>query len=235
MQAIETISIIIPTYNEADNIVRLIQYINKHKDRTVIEIIVVNASVTDDNTAQLAAEAGAKVITCNICTRAAQLNYGAEQAIGSILYFIHADVLPPKTFATAIIKAVAESIDYGFFSYKFDADNTILKINAYFTKFEGVFAGGGDQTLFVTRSCFDLLDKFDESDLIMEDFNLYKKAKSAGVNIRIINEDALVSARKYQNNSYLKVNLVNLTTLILWKIGYSQQKLKSFYNRALNK
>ena len=233
MEERQTISIIIPTYNEADNIVKLLRFINTHKSTDVIETIVVNASKTTDNTAELAIECGAKVITCDICTRSAQLNHGALAATGNILYFIHADVLPPQRFGTAIMKAINDDIDYGFFSYKFDSDSMLLKINSYFTKYNGVFAGGGDQTLFITKSCFTDLGGFDESDLIMEDFNLYRKAKSKDVNITIINDDALVSARKYQDNSYLRVNLVNLATVIMWQLGYSQEKLKKFYNNQL--
>jgi hypothetical protein len=59
----------------------------------------------------------------------------------------------------------------------------------------------------------------------MEDFDLYRKAKKSGSKFCIIDNPLLVSARKYEKNSWLKVNLVNLRIFILYIFNGSQKTM----------
>lgn len=85
-----SISIVIPTYNEAEVIQKLIRYLLNSENSSLLEIIVSDGGSTD-NTQALAREAGAKVIQSPKKGRAAQMNAGAAEANGQILYFLHAD------------------------------------------------------------------------------------------------------------------------------------------------
>lgn len=224
------ISIIIPTYNEAAQIEHLIHHLQEH---TAAPIIIANSPNTTDNTAALALAAGAKVVGCPKPGRACQMNYAAEQTTAAVLYFVHADTLPPSTFLEDIRQAIAEGYDLGYFSYQFVSDKLLLKINSYCTRYDGLFAGGGDQTLFIKRQAFEQIDGFRSEMKLMEDFDLVKRAKALGLQHCLIPHDALVSARKYDNNSWLRVNLVNLWVFLLFYCGVSSEQLCQTYRRLL--
>lgn len=52
--------------------------------------------------------------------RAAQMNYGASLAAEEILYFLHADTLPPKNFTHDIAKAIKHGYGAGCYMLSFD-------------------------------------------------------------------------------------------------------------------
>ena len=165
--------------------------------------------------------------------RAKQMNDGTINAQGDTLVFLHADVFPPEGFFADIKKTILEGFDAGFFSYQFDKKSLLLRVNASFTKRYGLFTGGGDQCLFIKKSVFEKLGGFDEDQVLMEDFEFFKRMKKAGVKYKIVENDLLVSARKYDKNSYLRVNLSNLLLMLLFKMGMAPKKLKSLHNRLL--
>lgn len=228
-----SISVIIPTCNESLRIGRLVDFMSNFGGGLVQEIIVVDALGTNDNTLAQVPQEKAIGIKSEATCRATQMNEGASKATGDILYFVHADVFPPQSYAEDIFRSLSKGNDYGFFSYVFNSKNRLLKINSYFTRFPNLFTGGGDQTFFIRKSLFEAMGGFNEEVVMMEDFELYKRLKRAKLKYQIINNPVLVSARKYENNSYLKVNFINLVTMILFKMGFSLERLKRFYAAAL--
>jgi rSAM/selenodomain-associated transferase 2 len=230
MRKSDSISIIIPTINEADNLLQLIPFLAGLEKNIAIEIIVVDGGSTDDSSA-IAAQYGATVIISPIRSRAAQLNAGAKIAKGSILYFVHADSLPLKSLAEDILEAVNNGCRAGCFSYRFESKHPMLKINSWFTQFNGIFAGGGDQTLFIEQSFFKEIGGYDESYTIMEDFDLVKRIKKV-TQFRLIKKSIKVSDRKYQTNSWLTVQLANLIAMTAFRLGVKPERIKTlYYNR----
>lgn len=224
------IHIVIPTYNEAARIGPLVAHLRRYAEAPVT---VVNSPRTTDDTATQAAQAGAQVLACPQAGRAVQMNYGAAATQSEWLYFVHADTLPPASFLTDIAQAAAEGYDFGYFSYRFDSTRWLLRVNGRATRYDGVFSGGGDQTLFIRRSTFDALGGFDERLHIMEDFEFVKRAKRAGYQHLLITNDATTSARKYAVNSWLRVNLVNLAVFVGFHIGVPTAKMSHYYRRWL--
>lgn len=226
-----TISIIIITLNEAENIGRLLQRLTQYKNDQVVEVLLVDGGSTD-GTQGMAASGGATVLQAPCCGRAVQMNYGAKQSKGDILYFVHADSLPPKTFADDIIKAVEEHYPIGCFRFLFDSGRLLLRLNSYFTRFDKMWCRGGDQTLFITRTLFEELEGYDEAHLIMEEYDLIERARKKHP-FKIIPKDVIVSARKYENNGYFKVQLANLTIFNMYRFGCSQEKMRHWYKKVL--
>ena len=225
------ISIVIPTFNEADTIVTLIQYLKNNGGNSIADIIVADAGSTD-KTLQLAEQAGATAVLSPVKGRAAQMNYGASLASGSILYFIHADTFPPISFVADIEKSIKEGYSFGRYQTKFDSNKVILRLNAFFTRFDWFMCYGGDQTLFMEKKLFETIGGFDMSMHIMEDYEIVERAKRAG-KYKILAGKALVSARKYDTNSWITVQKANYTIVQLYKKGASQDTMVNKYKALL--
>ena len=170
------ISVVIPAYNEAATIEQLVRYLWQHANNVVQEIILADGGSTD-GTAAIAEKAGALVVVSPQKGRAAQMNYGASFAKGNILYFIHADSLPPKQFTTDILAAVNKGYAIGRYRTQFDHKSFLLQVNAFFTRFDWEVCYGGDQTLFVTASLFEAMGGYNPTMLIMEEYDFTARAK----------------------------------------------------------
>ena len=225
-----TISIIIPTLNEAENIQRLIEFFKKNDDGQLRELIVTDGGSTD-GTPQIAAAAGAKVFSC-IKGRACQMNKGAENAKGDILYFVHADSIPPESFMDDLNNAFTEGFPIGCFRFKFNSPKKILKFNSFMTRFDKIFCRGGDQTLYVTRDVFDELQGYRDDFQIMEEYDFIIRARKK-YPFKIIPKDVLVSARKYDERSWLRVMMSNSIVFTMFRNGASQNAMVDMYKRLL--
>jgi glycosyltransferase involved in cell wall biosynthesis len=202
------ISVIIPTYNEYSNIVRLGAFFSNVIYDQTTEIIIADSPLSDDSLSKL--NGSFQYIRTNNTGRAAQMNEGAKVAKGNILVFLHADVTPPESFQKDIISALEQGYDFGFFAYDFDPSSFWLSVNASFTGKNGVFAGGGDQIHFMKRSVFEQLNGYDNKMSVMEDFEFFNRVKAHKIPYTIVQNRAQVSSRKYFKNSWLKVNFANL-------------------------
>lgn len=226
------ISVIIPTVNEAEIIQSRISFIRQHGGASVLEIIVCDGD-SDDETIMHAEKAGAKIIRCADRNRALQMNAGASKARGDILYFVHADTQLNLTFVADILDAVANGFDSGCYRYVFDSEKLMLRINAWFTRFDLLFCRGGDQTLFVKKETFRALNGFDESFVIMEDYEFLKRLRKQA-SFLIIPKNVTASARKYDDNSWLRVQLSNLLAFSMFRFKMSPKKIKIAYKKMLN-
>jgi rSAM/selenodomain-associated transferase 2 len=225
------ISIIIPTLNEEKNIERLVPYLQNSCLDKEIEIIIADYGSTD-KTRELSVSFGSKVIVSSCKGRSVQMNSGAMAAKYDILYFVHADSIPPKTFFTDIVCAVKEGYEMGRYRTKFDSKKWLLKLNAFFTRFDWFVCYGGDQTLYITKSLFAKINGYDERLLIMEEFDLVKKAREFS-RYKIFKEATIVSIRKYHSNSWWSVQNANYKIVRLYKQGVPQQELVKKYNELL--
>jgi rSAM/selenodomain-associated transferase 2 len=229
------ISIIIPTWNEEANIREQINYLQHLAHQPLLEEILVIDAGSRDQTVAIAKTAGASVHLSPKKGRASQMNFGADLAKGAILYFVHADVQPPQSCLKDIQESIINKKCIGCFAYNFKSDSRLLRMNAFFTQFDWMTNGGGDQTLFVLKERFEELNGFDEQLPIMEDFDFVWRAKKKKYGIHLVKNRALVSARKYEQNSYLKVQLVNAFTFLAFRWGVSPQKLANWYRKQLFK
>ena len=226
------ISVIIPTYKEATNIARVVEDLRRHDLNGAVEVLVIDAN-SPDGTAEVARRAGATVLQSPRPGRAAQMNFGAAQASGDILYFVHADVGIHPGYVAAIQAAVGQGHEAGCYRFRFDSRHPLLRINSYGTRFPGIMSRGGDQTLFITRTLFQQLGGFDEQFVIMEDFDIIVRIRRVASFV-IIPQDVLVSARKYETNGWLRVQLANLTAFSLFFLKVSPGRIARTYKAMLN-
>lgn len=120
----QQISIIIPTYNEAENIGELLQQLTQVSIGEIkVEIIIVDGGSSDRTPliiAEFISKSIGELITENPCQlvklistnpgRANQMNQGAKAAQGNILLFLHADSRLPTNFPTLITQTLNSSL-----------------------------------------------------------------------------------------------------------------------------
>lgn len=227
------ITIIVPAHNEKKNLEKLAPVLKGFQDKASCEIVVALSLCNSDGSDEFLKKLELPFINCKGKGRAVQMNEAASISKGDIFAFLHADVLPPKSFIADIQSTISNDFDAGFFSYRFDSKNFFLKINSSFTTRDGIFTGGGDQCLFIKKNIFEKLNGFNEDQFLMEDFEFFDRLKKQKIPYRIIKNDLIVSARKYKYNSYLRVNFSNMLLMILYKLGYSSKKLKTLHHRLL--
>ena len=226
-----SISVIIPTFNEEVGIANIIKHLLTC-DGPIPEILVIDGGSTD-NTLKRASNAGAKTFSSPGKGRAIQMNYGASKSNGEILYFVHADCLPPTSFPRDIDQAVKNGFGLGRYRTKFLSSKLLLKINAFFTRFDWFICYGGDQTLFMKKSLFQSIGGYREEMRIMEDYDIIVRARKLEL-YKIMEGNALVSARKYDYNSWYKVLKANSTIIRMYKNNATQSEMVDTYKRLLH-
>lgn len=227
------ISIIIPILNEAETISGLIEHLlNNSSNENLAEIIVVDGGSTDDSLDIISKCTEVKLMTSEK-GRAKQMNRGTIQASGDILYFLHADSLPPNNFDQLIIDEVINGNPAGCFKMKFDNNHWWLQLAGWLTQFSWKACRGGDQSQFITKDLFEELVGFDESYLVYEDYDLINKlyAKKQFV---VIQAWLTTSARRYDANGIWKLQYHFLTIYIKKWFGASAEELHQYYLKNIS-
>lgn len=226
------LTVIIPTLNEEAFIGRTLELLLTPENvKNKVEVIVVDGGSTD-KTVSIAETFPVKVVSCDERGRAVQMNLGANLASGEYLYFVHADTRVLPGFFEDLKKVKDQGLRAACYRFKFDKDSRALRFNAYFTRFNRMFCRGGDQTLFMCKDLFEELGGFDTSYVIMEDFDIVRRIKKK-TRFHIIPKSVTVSARKYEHNSYFRVNRANLIAYWMFLLGYPSERIKQHYHSAI--
>jgi len=227
----KTISVVIPTLNEAENIVRTIESVGKASG---VEIIVVDGGSTDE-TVRRAETCGARVLRV-ASGRAKQMNIGAGEAVGDILLFLHADTRTPQGFEDHIRRALADpSTVAGAFSLWIDADAPGLRIVERLTNWRSrhLQMPYGDQGIFIRAEFFRAMGGFPEIPL-MEDFELVRRLRKRG-RIVIVPIPVRISGRRWRSLGVLRTTLINQAIILGYLVGISPPRLvRWYYGRRQN-
>jgi rSAM/selenodomain-associated transferase 2 len=144
------------------------------------ELIVVDGGSTDA-TASIAREFTARVYATRR-GRAGQMNYGAARAGGELLFFLHADCVPPPA-AFGMIRVALEDRKVAGGAFDLGIDHPALKFRVVErganlrSRLTGV--PYGDQGLFMRRETFERLGGFREMPL-MEDIEIGRRLGAEG-------------------------------------------------------
>jgi rSAM/selenodomain-associated transferase 2 len=223
-------SIIIPTYNEEACIAEALSVLcNADGVTENTEIIISDAG--DDNTLRIAS--GFPVTTCRSPKgRAVQMNRGAGIATGEILYFLHADTIPPAGFLDKITAAVREGKKAGCFQLGFDDPHWLMQTYGWFSRLPLMVCRGGDQSLFITRDLFRRIGGFNEKLRIMEDIEIIERI-SKHTAFTILNGIACTSARKYALHGRVRLQVIFGMIHLFYALGFDQDIIADYYARNI--
>lgn len=226
------ISIIIPAYNEEGHIGPTVRRLLKSSDAdAILEIIVVDGGSSDATVAEARA-AGAIAIISPKKGRSAQMNAGAAAAKSALLYFLHADSIPPEGFAADILNAVEKGYSSGCYRLQFDHAHWFLKANCWFTRFDVNAIRFGDQSLFVTKVVFEKAGGFCEAHIVMEDQEIIRRIRRHG-RFKVMKRAVTTSARKYLDNGVYRMQAIFFLIYFMYQLGYPQQRLVRTYRSLI--
>ena len=187
-----TVSIVMPVLNEAAIVESAI--LRLRKDFPECELVVVDGGSTDGT--PLLAARHARVLT-TAGGRAAQMNHGAANTKGALLWFVHADTTIEPVALAKLRAAIADgNVVGGGLRIRFDYDSAGLRYLAWTSNLRARRLGWifGDQAMFVRRDVFDAVGGFPELPL-MEDLEMSRRLRRQG-KLALLPATSTASARR---------------------------------------
>ncbi len=224
-----SLSIIIPTLNEAENMPALLASLQPLRQRGA-EVVIADGGSTDDTVA-LAGSSADRVITADL-GRARQLNAGAKVANGEILCFLHADSRLPDGADGLMINGLSRSRrSWGRFDVRITGTHPMLRVIAHLMNWRSRLTGiaTGDQGMFVTRSLFEAAGRFPEIGL-MEDIALSRRLKIYGAPLCIAHK-LTTSGRRWEKHGVWATMLMMWRLRLAYWLGADPNRLAAQYAR----
>lgn len=223
-----TLSVVIPAYNEADQIVGAIESARAPG----VEVLVVDGG-SADGTRNRAEAAGARVVALEGAPgRARQLAAGAAQTHGDVILFLHADTRLPSGYAAAVESSLVDpAVVGGSFRFAFDARGAALRFVEWGARLRvALFAMPyGDQGLFVRREVLTDMGGVPQAP-IMEDMDLVAAMKQRG-KLANLTLPATTSARRYLQGGVLRTMLRNWLAASAWVLGVDRARVAAWYRQ----
>ncbi len=219
-----TISVIIPTLNEAQGIAMCIAQLRRQHPR---EILVVDGGSSD---ATWTEAQGADRVLHGPRGRAAQMNHGAAQARGEILLFLHADCRLQDGSLDAVRACLQRPrVVAGCFRMRVAAPGLLYRSIDFFATLRVQWTGiiYGDQGVFVRRRDFERWGGFPPLRL-MEDVFFSLRVRRQG-RVVVVPYDIEVSARRWAKVGVVRQTLRNWTLTALAAAGVNPNRLAAFY------
>lgn len=224
----ETVSIVIPTLNEASNLADTVR--RARVSSCVLEIIVVDGGSTDA-TREIAQSLGCRVLA-GAGGRGGQLRAGASEAKGDVVLMLHADTSLPPNACEALLNCLRDRVVVagGFYKVFLDAPLLLLgskiKCGIRLVVWRRI---AGDQGLFVRREALAAVGGVPDVPL-MEEYELCKRLRKLG-RLALADATVVTSARRFQKLGVARTCFRMWWIGTLYRFGVSPTHLREIYER----
>lgn len=223
------ISVIVPVFNEEKTAGSMKAQLKKAtQGRSDIEVIFVDGESTDSTLEVLGDDF---TVLRSKKGRAVQMNTGAINSTGDVLFFLHCDSTLPEDFISEIKNCMKRKL-FGCFGVKFDSCNFFMLTNRIISNNRAVLRGlvFGDQGIFIDRRLFFEEGMFPEIP-VMEDYQFSRILKRMGYRPAIARRRIMTSSRRYGKGtvSIVKTEMLMWYLRMLYRHGADPGRLKDMY------
>ncbi len=194
--SVPQVSVIIPSWNDGSSLSKTLDYLQGLAGIKDAEIIV--AASGDNSRVEQSAAGRARVLWPRQSTRAAHMNAGAAVAQSEILFFLHADSLPPMNALELIHGALSDArVVGGAFEHLFADPGWSLRMITWINRIRYRLTRNyyGDQGIFVRTSVFRHMGGYKELQ-ILEDLEFSQRLKGVGRTV-LVKVPMLTSGRRF--------------------------------------
>jgi rSAM/selenodomain-associated transferase 2 len=222
------VSIIVPTLNEESCIVGTISSLQRLSSEK--EIIVVDGGSTDQ-TVPLACAQNVLVLEAPQ-GRGLQMHVGALESTGDVLWFLHADTIPPPDALEHIRKILeTKSTVGGNFGLLFDGPSRAARqLTAIYPLLRIFGLCYGDSGIFVRRDVYHQIGGF-RSLPLFEDLDVLRRLRRVGRFVHL-NCWILTSSRRFEQRNFALMWLHWTMLQLLYWCGVSPSWLSRWYHHA---
>ena len=225
-----SLSIIIPTLNEAKNLPLLLSDLAEIKE--ISEIIVIDSN-SKDATKDIASIYGARCFNTIKRNRGFQLNKGAKSANGNWLLFIHADSRLNQNWSKEIshILSLDNKFIY-FFRFKVNNNSLIFRFLELIVNLRTLILKTpyGDQGLLINRDIYFKYGGY-KNIPIMEDIDFINRIK-VKKNLIQLTTCIYTSSRKWEKTNFISQAIKNWNLRRKWIKGVSINSIyQSYYSK----
>jgi rSAM/selenodomain-associated transferase 2 len=220
------LSIIVPVLNEARLICGFLQHLQTLG--AGLEVIVVDGGSSDE-TVSIAQVLADHVIVAPR-GRATQMNAGAENARGEVLWFLHADLKAPLSSVGRIRAVLSDQRNAGgCFRLRYPRREWIYRVSDSLGNL-GVNVFGfalGDHGIFCRRSAFRQVGDYPIVP-ILEDAELYVRLRGVG-RMTQLREEIVSDPRTFERTGRYRTTAVYFLILVLYVLGVPITRLNKIY------
>jgi hypothetical protein len=151
------------------------------------------------------------------------------EATGDVLWFVHADTIPPSEALEDIRTALADpEVVGGNFGLLFDGPSRAARqLTAIYPSLRRLGLCYGDSGMFVRREVYEKIGGFRQLPLF-EDLDLLRRLRRAGRFVHLP-QRIVTSSRRFENENFIVVWLQWTTLQVLYWCGISPHILARWY------
>lgn len=225
------VSVVIPTLEAAARIGPCLAALAEGAlDGLVREVIIADGG-SGDEIAEIAEAVGARLVTASR-GRGQQLGAGAAEARGAWLLFVHADTVLAPGWTAAVRRHIEMRPDRaGYAALGLDSQATMARVTEGWANLRARLLGlpYGDQALLIPVRLYGEAGGYPPIPL-MEDVALVRRIGRR--RLSPLGTRALTSAARYERAGWLRQGWRNLSTLVLYSVGVSPERLARRYGRG---